>query len=175
VLGIDRFWAAVLAHPLPIRRAHIVAAAEAVGDPTLADGVVTHEVITPQALGLGPARVEEYAVASAQESARMVRDLADWVIIGHSERRTDHGETSAQVAAQAHAGQRRESGEPFISHVVAVCRTLLDLLESRLDTTLACAALLHDVVEDTETSLVDIKGEFGETIFTVLSPQCCHW
>ena len=50
----------------------------------------------------------------------------------------------------AHGDQRRESGEPYVSHPVAV-HILLDLLESRLDTALACAALLHDVVEDTRS------------------------
>ena len=51
---------------------------------------------------------------------------------------------------RAHGDQRRESGEPYVTHVVEVCLILLDLLEARLDTTLACAALLHDVVEDTD-------------------------
>src|SRR2546428_12451782 len=60
-------------------------------------------------------------------------------------------------AARAHGDQRRESGEPFVSHVVAVCLVLLDLLESRLDTPLACAALLHDTVEDTELTVEDLE------------------
>jgi GTP pyrophosphokinase len=48
--------------------------------------------------------------------------------------------------------------------VVEVCRILLDLLESRIDTTLACAALLHDVVEDTEVSLADVEKTFGKEV-----------
>ena len=43
-------------------------------------------------------------------------------------------------AATAHGAQTRESGEPYVSHPVEVCRILLDLLENRMDTTLACAA-----------------------------------
>ena len=67
-------------------------------------------------------------------------------------------------ADQAHGDQRRESGLPFISHAVEVCRILLDLLETRLDTTLACAALLHDVVEDTAITPADLEKRFGKEV-----------
>ncbi len=67
-------------------------------------------------------------------------------------------------AAQAHGAQRRASGQPYISHPVAVCRILVDLLESRLDTTLACAALLHDVVEDTDTPITEVEKRFGRDV-----------
>jgi len=67
-------------------------------------------------------------------------------------------------AAQAHGSQRRASGQPFISHPVSVCRILLDLLESRLDTTLASAALFHDVVEDTGTTLEEVEKRFGREV-----------
>src|SRR6185436_3310873 len=71
-------------------------------------------------------------------------------------------------AATAHGDQRRMSGEPFISHVVEVCRILLGLLESRLDTTLACAALLHDVVEDTPVTLADTEKRFGRDVASLI-------
>ena len=67
-------------------------------------------------------------------------------------------------AAQAHTGQRRESGDPYMTHVVEVCRILLDLLEARLDTTLLCAALLHDVVEDTTVTAEDVEKRFGKEV-----------
>jgi (p)ppGpp synthase/HD superfamily hydrolase len=67
-------------------------------------------------------------------------------------------------ADQAHGDQRRESGQPFISHAVEVCRILLDLLETRLDTTLACATLLHDVVEDTAITPADLEKRFGKEV-----------
>ncbi|MBI5709736.1 MAG: bifunctional (p)ppGpp synthetase/guanosine-3',5'-bis(diphosphate) 3'-pyrophosphohydrolase [Candidatus Eisenbacteria bacterium] len=67
-------------------------------------------------------------------------------------------------AAQAHGGQRRMSGEPFVSHSVAVCLILLDLLDARLDTPLACAALLHDVVEDTDVPIADVEKRFGREV-----------
>jgi guanosine-3',5'-bis(diphosphate) 3'-pyrophosphohydrolase len=67
-------------------------------------------------------------------------------------------------AAVAHGDQRRVSGEPFLTHLIEVCRILLELFESRLDTTLACAALLHDVVEDTAVTLPEVEKQFGREV-----------
>jgi GTP diphosphokinase / guanosine-3',5'-bis(diphosphate) 3'-diphosphatase len=67
-------------------------------------------------------------------------------------------------ADQAHGDQQRASGQPFISHAIEVCRILLGLLETRLDTTVACAALLHDVVEDTAITLPDVEKRFGKEV-----------
>ncbi|MEO5618676.1 MAG: RelA/SpoT family protein, partial [Candidatus Eisenbacteria bacterium] len=66
--------------------------------------------------------------------------------------------------AVAHADQQRISGEPFVSHLVGVTLILIELLESRLDTPLVCAALLHDVVEDTGVSLEEVGKRFGREI-----------
>jgi GTP pyrophosphokinase len=66
--------------------------------------------------------------------------------------------------AAAHGPQQRESGEPYVSHVVEVCRILLDLLDTRLDTPLACAGLLHDVVEDTPVTLEEVEKRFGREV-----------
>ncbi len=65
------------------------------------------------------------------------------------------------LALIAHAGQYRQSGEPYIDHPVAVATILLEL---RLDAESLAAALLHDVVEDTGVSLDLIKAHFGDTI-----------
>jgi GTP pyrophosphokinase len=62
------------------------------------------------------------------------------------------------LAEQAHAGQTRISGEPYVAHSLAVARTLADL---RLDVETIVAAILHDVVEDTEVTLEDIEEQFG--------------
>ena len=67
-------------------------------------------------------------------------------------------------AAMAHGAQLRTSGEPYVSHLVEVCRILLDLLESRMDTTLTCAALLHDVVEDTAVTAADLEKHWGKEV-----------
>lgn len=63
-----------------------------------------------------------------------------------------------KVAEEAHKGQIRKSGEPYIIHPLCVSMILLDL---GMDTDTICAGLLHDVVEDTEMTLDDIRKEFG--------------
>lgn len=65
------------------------------------------------------------------------------------------------IAAKAHEGQSRASGEPYISHPVAVASSLAAI---KLDTPAIAAALLHDVCEDTSTCPDDIRGAFGEEI-----------
>src|SRR2546428_11274984 len=67
-------------------------------------------------------------------------------------------------AARAHGDQKRESGGPYLAHVVAVCQILLELLDTRFDTPLACAALLHDVVEDTPVSIEEVEKRFGREV-----------
>jgi guanosine-3',5'-bis(diphosphate) 3'-pyrophosphohydrolase len=70
------------------------------------------------------------------------------------------------VAELAHRGQLRLSGEPYISHPVAVAALLADL---HLDTDALVAALLHDVVEDTPLALDQIQDEFGDTVAKLVS------
>lgn len=62
------------------------------------------------------------------------------------------------VAAKAHANQRRKSGEPYIIHPLGVATILAEL---QMDETTLAAAFLHDVVEDTETTLDQLKEMFG--------------
>lgn len=66
-----------------------------------------------------------------------------------------------RFAAKHHEGQFRKSGEPFITHPVAVAEILLDL---HMDAVMIVAALLHDVVEDTEATLESIQEEFGDEV-----------
>jgi guanosine-3',5'-bis(diphosphate) 3'-pyrophosphohydrolase len=68
-------------------------------------------------------------------------------------------------ARDAHAGQRRASGEPYVSHSVAVASILAGL---RLDAATIAAALLHDVPEDTERSLDDVRAAFGPEIASLV-------
>jgi guanosine-3',5'-bis(diphosphate) 3'-pyrophosphohydrolase len=65
------------------------------------------------------------------------------------------------VAERAHAGQFRLSGEPYVEHPLAAAVLLSEL---RLDAETLAAALLHDTVEDTEVTLDELRGEFGEPI-----------
>ena len=65
------------------------------------------------------------------------------------------------MANDAHKGVCRRSGEPYICHPLAVARLVLDL---GMDTESIAAALLHDVVEDTPTTIEQIKSSFGEEV-----------
>lgn len=64
-------------------------------------------------------------------------------------------------AAEKHVDQKRRSGELYINHPVEVGIILADL---KMDCDVVCAALLHDTVEDTETSLADVEEIFGPTV-----------
>ncbi|MFA0088602.1 bifunctional GTP diphosphokinase/guanosine-3',5'-bis(diphosphate) 3'-diphosphatase [Vibrio sp. 10N.286.49.C2] len=65
------------------------------------------------------------------------------------------------VARDAHEGQTRSSGEPYIIHPVAVARILAEM---RLDIETLQAALLHDVIEDTEVTKEELEEQFGTTV-----------
>ena len=64
-------------------------------------------------------------------------------------------------AAEKHSDQKRRSGELYINHPVEVAIILAEL---KMDCDVVCAALLHDTVEDTETSLGDVASIFGDTV-----------
>lgn len=66
-----------------------------------------------------------------------------------------------EFAAKAHEGQKRSSGQDYIIHPLAVAYILLEL---GMDTDTICAALLHDVVEDTDATLDDLKKRFGQDV-----------
>ena len=66
-----------------------------------------------------------------------------------------------EFASKAHEGQKRSSGQAYIIHPLAVAYTLLEL---GMDTDTICAALLHDVVEDTPATLDDLKKRFGQDV-----------
>jgi len=66
-----------------------------------------------------------------------------------------------EVAEQMHGDQRRRSGDPYITHPLAVTTILAEL---GMDTTTLVAALLHDTVEDTPYTLEDVREEFGEDV-----------
>ncbi|MEP7032593.1 MAG: bifunctional (p)ppGpp synthetase/guanosine-3',5'-bis(diphosphate) 3'-pyrophosphohydrolase [Actinomycetota bacterium] len=68
---------------------------------------------------------------------------------------------AAQFAEAAHVGQKRKSGEDFIEHPIAVSQVLAEL---GLDTTTLEASLLHDVVEDTDVALEELREGFGDEV-----------
>ena len=71
-----------------------------------------------------------------------------------------------EIAVDAHKDQRRKSGEAYIFHPLAVARIVAS--EIGMDATSIAAALLHDVVEDTSYTLVDLEGMFGETVARIV-------
>ncbi len=66
-----------------------------------------------------------------------------------------------RAGAQAHTGQTRRSGEPYITHPVAVATVLAEL---GLDVETLIAAILHDTIEDTPLTRADVAEQFGETV-----------
>ena len=70
------------------------------------------------------------------------------------------------VAVDAHKNQRRKSGEAYIFHPIAVAKIVAS--EIGLDAVSIASALLHDVVEDTEYTLMDIERMFGETVARIV-------
>src|SRR5579875_377412 len=86
--------------------------------------------------------IEQYRVYGSQRDAEFIRRAYEY-------------------AEAAHQGQRRRSGEPYISHPVAVAKILVEL---QLDATTIAAALLHDVVEDTKVTDEEIVRQFGSEV-----------
>jgi hypothetical protein len=70
-----------------------------------------------------------------------------------------------EFAARCHEGQLRKSGDPYITHPVAVAEIAID---SGLDGATVCAALLHDVIEDTGCDAARLREEFGDEITTLV-------
>lgn len=72
-----------------------------------------------------------------------------------------------EFANKAHGGVKRRSGEPYIMHPLAVARIVVN--EIGLGSTSICAALLHDVVEDTDYTVEDIANEFNPKIASIVA------
>lgn len=75
-------------------------------------------------------------------------------------------ERAYHFAKRAHQGARRRSGEPYILHPIAVAQIVIS--ELGLGSTSICAALLHDVVEDTEYTREDIEANFGPKVASIV-------
>lgn len=85
--------------------------------------------------------------------------LLDKIKSGDKQYDLEKIQAAYEFAEKAHRGQVRTSGEPYITHPVAVAYILLDM---SMDTDTLCAALLHDVVEDTGVELDTLRKKFGE-------------
>ena len=88
---------------------------------------------------------------------QLVATISDYL----PEERVEAVVEAYELGRDAHEGQKRKTGEPYITHPVAVAQALADM---RLDSQAIQAALLHDVVEDTDIELEDIAERFGEEV-----------
>ncbi|MDE6272083.1 MAG: RelA/SpoT family protein [Muribaculaceae bacterium] len=94
------------------------------------------------------------------------RDLLDTYLASNHRRKVEIIRKAFRFAKRAHEGARRRSGEPYILHPIAVAGIVVR--ELGLGSTSICAALLHDVVEDTEYTHDDILAAFGPKIASIV-------
>ena len=109
--------------------------------------------------------IEGYNKSAAEED-RIIEDAFKDVLNGYlasnHRKKVEMIERAFRFAKAAHAGVRRRSGEPYILHPIAVAKIASQ--EIGLGSTSICAALLHDVVEDTDYTTEDIHLQFGDKI-----------
>ncbi len=92
--------------------------------------------------------------------------LIDTYLASHHRKHTEIIDKAFNFAKEAHKGVRRLSGEPYIMHPIAVAQIACE--DIGLGSTGICAALLHDVVEDTDYTVEDIANIFGEKIAQIV-------
>ena len=115
--------------------------------------------------------MEEHSELTVQEpQEKMVDDafqhLLDSYIASRHRKKVDIITKAFNFARQAHKGVKRLSGEPYIMHPIAVAQ--IACTEIGLGSTSICAALLHDVVEDTDYTVEDIANIFGPKIAQIV-------
>lgn len=93
-------------------------------------------------------------------------DLLEGYLNSHHRKKVEKIVRAYRFAKKAHAGIRRRSGEPYILHPIAVAKIVNR--EIGLGSTSICAALLHDVVEDTDYTVEDIRHQFGDKIARIV-------
>jgi GTP pyrophosphokinase len=100
-----------------------------------------------------------------QTEADLLAKVIEAFLRRHPDEDTAMIEGAAETAAVAHAGQMRRSGEPYITHPIAVAGIVAEL---GLDTQTIAAALLHDAVEDTGVTNKVIKHDFGDAVAAIV-------
>lgn len=105
-----------------------------------------------------------------EEEDRMINKAFQEMLSGYLQsnhrKKVEIIERAFKFAREAHKGVRRRSGEPYILHPIAVARIVSH--EIGLGSTSICAALLHDVVEDTDYTVEDIESQFGKKIAQIV-------
>lgn len=104
------------------------------------------------------------------EEDRMIeaafKEVLDGYLASNHRKKVEIIERAYKFAKEAHSGIRRRSGEPYILHPIAVAKIASQ--EIGLGSTSICAALLHDVVEDTDYTVEDIEQNFGKKIAQIV-------
>ena len=110
------------------------------------------------------------AKTTFEQEEKMVNDafqhLVDTYLASRHRKKVEIITKAFNFAKQAHKGVRRLSGEPYIMHPIAVAQIVCE--EIGLGSTSICAALLHDVVEDTDYTVEDISNIFGPKIAQIV-------
>jgi GTP diphosphokinase / guanosine-3',5'-bis(diphosphate) 3'-diphosphatase len=106
-------------------------------------------------------RIARFGASRSSGASPLLDPLLRTVRATHPRADTAVLERAFEVAARAHAGQKRKSGDPYITHPVAVAAILAEL--GMTPPTLA-AALLHDTVEDTDYTLDQLRKDFGDEV-----------
>ena len=109
-----------------------------------------------------PGMPDEQALAEDRMIDEAYRDMLNGYLRSNHRKKVEIIERAYHFARKAHAGIRRRSGEPYILHPIAVAKIASQ--EIGLGSTSICAALLHDVVEDTDYTVEDIERNFGKKI-----------
>ncbi|SNR33098.1 GTP pyrophosphokinase [Lutibacter agarilyticus] len=102
-----------------------------------------------------------------KEIAKRYKDLLKGAYQTFTENDKKEIRKAFDIALEAHKTQRRRTGEPYIFHPIAVAKIVA--YEIGLDTTSIVAALLHDVVEDTDYTVEDIERLFGENVARIVN------
>lgn len=110
--------------------------------------------------------MEKKEISPQNTEEKLIQDNFDALIseylASNHRKRVERITKAFNFANQAHKGVKRASGEPYILHPIAVARIVCT--EIGLGSTSICAALLHDVVEDTDYTVEDVENIFGEKI-----------
>ena len=116
---------------------------------------------SPSEISHAPAAVPDYVEADRGGGRFLISDLCSYLESYLTNDQVREVYRAYLFGAEAHDGQNRLSGEPYIYHPVAVARILAGM---RMDHQCLMAAILHDVIEDTETAKEQLAREFGPEI-----------
>ena len=114
--------------------------------------------------------MEQYKIdhqAEEQMIEKAFQEVLDGYLASNHRKKVEIITRAYNFAKEAHKGVRRRSGEPYILHPIAVAKIASQ--EIGLGSTSICAALLHDVVEDTDYTIEDLEQHFGKKIAQIVA------